>query len=51
LLAAPERQGEIQDNLDAVMQRQLIEMVETQRRTKDGRVVDVALTAAPWWTR
>lgn len=47
LLAPPERQGEIQDNLDAVMQRQLVEMVETQRLTKDGRVVDVALSAAP----
>jgi two-component system sensor histidine kinase UhpB len=29
------------------MQRQLIEMVETQRLTRDGRVVDVALSAAP----
>ena len=47
LLAPPERQGEIQGNLDAVMQRQLIEMVETQRLTRDGRVVDVALSAAP----
>ena len=29
------------------MQRQLVEMVDTQRLTKDGRVVDVALSAAP----
>jgi len=47
LLTPPERQREIQDNLDAVTQRQLIEMVETQRITKDARVVEVALSAAP----
>jgi PAS domain S-box-containing protein len=47
LLTPPERLSEIQENLDAVMQRQLVEMVETQRLTRDGRVVDVALSAAP----
>ena len=47
LLTAPERQGEVQENLDTVKQRVLIEMIETQRVTKDGRVVDVALSAAP----
>src|SRR5258706_2436845 len=43
----PERQGEIQENLDTVKGRAQIEMIETQRLTKDGRVVDVALSAAP----
>ena len=47
LLTTPERQGEVQENLDTVKRRALIEMIETQRLTKDGRVVDVALSAAP----
>lgn len=47
LLTAPEREAEIQENLDTVKRRTLIEMIETQRLTKDGRVVDVALSAAP----
>ena len=47
LLTAPERHGEVQENLDTVKRRDLIEMIETQRLTKDGRVVDVALSAAP----
>ena len=47
LLTAPERHGEVQENLDTVKRRDLIEMIETQRLTKAGRVVDVALSAAP----
>ncbi len=47
LLTTPERHGEVQENLDTVKRRALIEMIETQRLTKDGRVVDVALSAAP----
>ncbi|MBI3526498.1 MAG: PAS domain S-box protein [Betaproteobacteria bacterium] len=47
LLTTPERHGEIQENLDTVKRRALIEMIETQRLTKDGRIVDVALSAAP----
>jgi two-component system, NarL family, sensor histidine kinase UhpB len=47
LLTTPERQAEVQENLDTVKRRVLIEMIETQRVTKDGRVVDVALSAAP----
>jgi two-component system sensor histidine kinase UhpB len=47
LLAPADRQREIQDNLDAVTRRQLIEMAETRRLTKDGRVMEVALSAAP----
>ena len=47
LLTTPDRQGELQENLDTVKRRVLIEMIETQRVSKDGRVVDVALSAAP----
>ena len=47
LLTSPERRGEVQENLNTVKRRALIEMLETQRLTKDGRVVDVALSAAP----
>jgi two-component system, NarL family, sensor histidine kinase UhpB len=47
LLTTVERHGEIQDNLDTVKRRASIEMIETQRLTKDGRIVDVALSAAP----
>jgi len=47
LLTPPQRRDEIQENLDTVKRRDVIEMLETQRVTKDGRVVDVALSAAP----
>ena len=47
LLTPQERHDEIQDNLNTVKRRELIELRETQRLTKDGRVVDVALSAAP----
>lgn len=47
LLTTRERHGEVQENLDTVKRRALIEMIETQRLTKDGRIVDVALSAAP----
>ncbi len=47
LLTTAERHGEIQENLDTVKRRASIEMIETQRLTRDGRVVDVALSAAP----
>ena len=47
LLTPLERHDEIQENLNTVKRRELIELRETQRLTKDGRVVDVALSAAP----
>ncbi len=47
LLAPADRSHEIQANLDVVKNRQLVEMIETLRLTKDGRVVEVALSAAP----
>ena len=50
LLTTAERNGEIQENLDTVKRRASIEMIETQRLTKDGRVVDVALSACLLYT-
>ncbi|HEX4986474.1 MAG TPA: PAS domain S-box protein [Burkholderiales bacterium] len=47
LLATPERRDELQANLETVKRRELIEMAETQRLARDGRIVDVALSAAP----
>jgi PAS domain S-box-containing protein len=47
LLATPQRQAEVQDNLEAIKQRNFVEIVETQRLKRDGRIVDVALSAAP----
>jgi len=47
LLAPPDRQHEIGDNLEVIRNRGLIEMSETCRVSRDGRLVDVALSAAP----
>ncbi|HVY06340.1 MAG TPA: PAS domain S-box protein [Burkholderiales bacterium] len=47
LLTAPDRSDEVRENLETVKRRALVEMVETQRVTRGGRVVDVALSAAP----
>ena len=47
LLAPPERLREIAENLEVVKGRNVIDIKETQRLTRDGRVVDVALSAAP----
>ena len=47
LLAPDDRKHEIQDNLNLVTARKLVEMTETLRLTKDGRIVEVALSAAP----
>ena len=38
---------ELVQNLAAMMERQLIENFETQRLSKDGKLLDVALSAAP----
>ncbi len=47
LLTTPELASEIAENLETVKRRTLVEMLETKRITRDGRVVDVALSAAP----
>ncbi|MFN0039869.1 MAG: PAS domain S-box protein [Burkholderiales bacterium] len=47
LLAPDDRKHEIQDNLNLVTARKLVDMTETLRLTKDGHIVEVALSAAP----
>ena len=47
LLAPPDRQHEIADNLEIIRNRRLVELSETCRVSRDGRLVDVALSAAP----
>jgi PAS domain S-box-containing protein len=48
LLTPPGRQGEIAENLAIVRRRERVENVETQRMTKSGKLIDVALSAAPF---
>lgn len=47
LLAPPGRENEIRENLEIVMRRSLVENIETQRLAKDGRLIDISLSAAP----
>ena len=47
LLTTPDRRSEVQENLETVKRRALIELVDTQRVTRQGRVIDIALSAAP----
>lgn len=47
LLAPPDRHHEIADNLEVIRNRGLIELSETCRITREGRLVEVALSAAP----
>ena len=47
LIAPPERQDELRGTLDAIRRRGRVEHLETQRLTKSGELVDVALSAAP----
>jgi len=47
LLAPAGREGELKQNLEAIIQRRLIENYDTQRVTANGQLVDVSLSAAP----
>jgi hypothetical protein len=47
LLTPPGLEAEVADNLQTVRARRAVHNVETRRLTRDGRVVDVALSAAP----
>ena len=47
LLTPPGRQSEIAENLAVVRRRERVENQETQRMTKSGKLIDVALSAAP----
>lgn len=47
LIAPPERHEELRAQLASIAQRAPVELVESKRVAKDGRVLDVALSAAP----
>jgi PAS domain S-box-containing protein len=47
LIAPPERHEELRAQLESIERRAPVELLETQRLTKSGRVVEVALSAAP----
>ncbi len=47
LLVPQSRADELRQNLAAITDRRLIENYDTQRLTRDGRVIDVSLSAAP----
>jgi PAS domain S-box-containing protein len=46
-IAPADRHDELRDGLESVKRREPVELRETQRLTKAGRLVDVALSAAP----
>jgi two-component system, NarL family, sensor histidine kinase UhpB len=46
-IAPGERHEELREQLESIERRVPVELLETQRLTKSGRVVDVALSAAP----
>jgi PAS domain S-box-containing protein len=47
LVVPAERHDELRVQLESIERREPVELLETQRVAKDGRVVDVALSAAP----
>jgi PAS domain S-box-containing protein len=47
LLTVPGLEDEVSANLQTIRSRRVVENLDTQRLTRDGRVVDVALSAAP----
>jgi PAS domain S-box-containing protein len=47
LLTPPGLEPDVEDNLRSIRERCIVENLETQRLTRDARVVDVALSAAP----
>jgi two-component system, NarL family, sensor histidine kinase UhpB len=46
-IAPADRHDELREGLESVKRREQVELLETQRLTKAGRLVDVALSAAP----
>ncbi len=46
-LIPPERQAEEVHILDRIRRGERVEPFDTQRRTKDGRLIDVSVTASP----
>lgn len=47
LIAPESRRAELRESLEAIKRRERIEHLETQRLARDGRAIDIALSAAP----
>lgn len=47
VLAPPDRVDEMPRILDSIKRGQRVEHLETQRRRKDGTLIDIALTVSP----
>jgi len=47
VLTAPGREEELGQSLSAIRQRNVVEYLQTQRLARDGRVLDVSLSASP----
>ena len=47
ILTPPGLEAEVAGNLETIRERRVVDNVETQRLTRDGSLVDVALSAAP----
>lgn len=47
LLTVPGSEADLEQNLAAIKEKRSIEYYDTQRITKDGRLVDISLSAAP----
>ena len=47
ILTPPGLEAEVVGNLETIRERRVVDNVETQRLTRDGSLVDVALSAAP----
>ncbi len=48
-LVPPDRQREAALRIDRLRRGERLEVVETQRRAKDGRLVDISVTTSPIW--
>src|SRR5690242_3450372 len=47
LLTVPGQEAEVAANLEKIRGRRIVENLDTQRLTRDGRVIDISLSAAP----
>lgn len=47
LIAPPERQSELRENLETIKRRERIENLETLRVNRDGQSIEISLSAAP----
>jgi two-component system sensor kinase FixL len=49
VLLPPGHEGETERILEPIRQGESVEHLETQRRCKDGRIIDVSITVSPVW--